>query len=405
MLSPAPALKSRILIFALLASGGSWSFAQEEPSHAPPPTPVRVETVREGLLAPRKRVFGELRAAQQSTLAFQESGIVRELLVREGQAVLEGMVIARLDATRIGLELRVNAANRALASTVILEQEAVLARAVRDLALIKKAESVGGTNVREVADSESDLSIAQAKLEAAHASLAVEAASLAVLEQRLRDHELRAPFAGVITKRHADTGAWLGEGAAVVDLQATDHLRAWLEVPQEFYEPMLAFTKAAPEQSRASGGEEQAHGSSAIEIRDALDHPLQTTTVSFVPSVDPRSRSFPVILDVRADGAKLAAGIALTGFIPSGALANRLIVSRDAVLHGDAGPFLFVVRDDVAVPLQVRIDFPIGDDVAIEADGLTVGSRVVTEGNERLIPMSRVAPIADATPLASEGSK
>jgi len=60
----------------------------------------------------------------------------------------------------------------------------------------------------------------------------------------------------------------------------------------------------------------------------------------------------------------------------------------------------------------VRIAFPAGADVALEPGSLEEGAQVVVEGNERLRPMSPVAPIAApvaapaAAPAAgSEGKK
>jgi hypothetical protein len=71
------------------------------------------------------------------------------------------------------------------------------------------------------------------------------------------------------------------------------------------------------------------------------------------------------------------------------------VVPKDAILRGDAGPYVFAVRGGVAMPVNVRVAFPIGDRVALEAGAaLEPGVQVVVEGNERLMPMSPVAPIA-----------
>jgi len=91
----------------------------------------------------------------------------------------------------------------------------------------------------------------------------------------------------------------------------------------------------------------------------------------------------------------LAPGLALTAYVPAGAVAPRLVVPKDAILRGDAGPYVFAVRGGMAMPVNVRVAFPIGDRVALEAGAaLEPGVQVVVEGNERLMPMSPVAPIA-----------
>ena len=70
---------------------------------------------------------------------------------------------------------------------------------------------------------------------------------------------------------------------------------------------------------------------------------------------------------------------------------------KDAILRGESGPFVYAVRDGIAVPVNVRIVFPSGADVAIEPGALAAGAKVVVEGNERLMPMSPVAPLAAGT--------
>jgi multidrug efflux pump subunit AcrA (membrane-fusion protein) len=65
-----------------------------------------VAEARAAELAPRKRVYGELRAPHRSIVAAEEAGIVREALVSEGLVVAKGDVLARLDDTRVRLEWR-----------------------------------------------------------------------------------------------------------------------------------------------------------------------------------------------------------------------------------------------------------------------------------------------------------
>lgn len=359
----------------------------------PPPTPVRVAEVREESLAPRKKVFGELRAARRVTVATEEGGIVRELLVREGDSVAAGAVIARLDDARIRLEIAANAANLAVARAAVGERESQLARAQRDLDLVNRAAAQGGTNPREIADNESALAVAKAQLVQASAAIAVVEQQGAYLAKRLADLEVRAPFAGVVTTRHAERGAWIAAGGMVVDLVDTVNLEGWFDVPQEMY-------GAAVELSVQS----QKHPSRAlpVDIETATGSTIDAVGMRVVPEIDQRSRTFHAVLGIgRDDGVALASGIALTAYVPAGAQAPRLLVPKDAVLRGESGPFVYAVRDGIAVPVNVRIAFPAGPNVALEPGALAAGAKVVVEGNERLMPMSPVAPIAAGT----EGKK
>ncbi|RLS62107.1 MAG: efflux RND transporter periplasmic adaptor subunit [Planctomycetota bacterium] len=393
---------------ALLTVASAHAHLQEGAPQAPPPTPVRVAPVREESLAPRKRVFGELRAAHRSSLALLEQGIVQKMLVREGQVVKKGEVLAALDTARINIAMHVHASTIRAAHATLVEQDAVLVRAERELRLLESAQAAGGTNPLEVSDAQSAVSIALAQIELAKANIAVLDATAGLLKTRLADHVLYAPFDGVVTKRHVEVGSWLAEGAAVVELQATDKLEAWFDVPQELY-PFVMVQRAYMDAQRELGAmpELAPIERRMMEVSDALDLSLPVSALRVIPAIDSRSRSFAAILDVPNPDATLPAGLALTGFIPTLEPMPRLVVSRDAIMHGDAGPFLFVVRDGLAVvPLQVRIDFPVGEDVAIDASGLRAGEAVVIEGNERLLPMSKVAAVSStSSPVAAGASK
>ncbi len=361
----------------------------------PPPTPVRVVKARAESLAPRKKVFGEIRASRKSTIASEGAGLVREFPVNEGDRVPAGEVLARLDDTRIKLEIAVHAATLDAARATVAEREAVIAREERDLELLRRASAAGGTNPRELADAESALAVARAQATQARAAAVVIEQQGAILNDRLADLVVRAPFAGVVTMRHSEEGAWIAEGGAVVDLIATDELEAWFEVPQELYGATVAL---AAESAKSLTREVP------LSIESATDVPVAAFGVRVVPEVDPRSRTFRAVLRVVNTKELLAPGLALTAFVPAGATAPRVVIPKDAILRGDASPFVYVVRGGVAMPVNVRIAFPLGDDVALEPGAIAAGDEVVTEGNERLMGPTPVAPIAPSVADGGDGT-
>ena len=357
----------------------------------PPPTPVRVANAAEESLAPRKRVFGELRALRRATIATEESGIVREVLVREGDRVERGATLVRLDGERLELEIAGNAAALEAALATVREREAIAAREERDLDLVRKAAAQGGTNQRELSDAESAVAIARAQVAQSRAAVVVIEQQRALLANRLSDLDVRAPFDGVVTMRHAEMGAWVAEGGPVADLIDTGTLEAWFEVPQEL---LAAATELAASSRRDSSAP------LPVAIETATGTILSPSGLRVIPAVDPRSRTFAAVCTVRNSDGALAAGLALTAHVPAGPPAPRVVVPKDAILRGDAGPYVFVVRGGVAQPVVVRVAFPLGDRVALETGAIAAGAQVVTEGNERLMPMTPVAPIA-----GSEGAQ
>lgn len=369
-------------------------FAQDGPPQGPPPTPVKVVEAREERLAPRRKVFGELRAVRRTTVAAEEGGIVREFRVSEGSRVRAGEPVARLDGARIDLELRVLEANTAVARATLAERELGVRRAERDLDLLRRAAAQGGTNPREIADAESDLAVAAAQVVQAEASIAVLEEQAALLAERRRDLEITAPFDGVVTKRHAEAGAWVAEGGAVVELVDSDHLEAWFDVPQELF--------AAAQQLASSSGDGGAPALRSLEIEATTGVRVEPTALRILPEIDAKSRTFHAIAAVREDRGNLATGLALNAYVPQGAPAVWTLVPKDALVYQGVNITVFVVRGGVAVPTPVRVAFPVGEEVAIEPGVIAAGSLVVVEGNERLIPGSAVAPIAAKSAPAAE---
>ena len=270
-------------------------------------------------------------------------------------------------------------------------------RAERDLDLLRRAAAQGGTNPREIADAESDLAVAAAQVVQAEASIAVLEEQAALLAERRRDLEITAPFDGVVTKRHAEAGAWIAEGGAVVEIVDSDHLEAWFDVPQEMF--------AAAQQLASSSASSSDGGSpalSALEIEATTGVRVAPTALRILPEIDAKSRTFHAIAAVREDRENLAAGLALNAYVPQGAPAVWTLVPKDALVYQGVNTTVFVVRGGVAVPTPVRVAFPIGEEVAIEPGVVAAGSLVVVEGNERLIPGSAVAPIAAKSAPAAE---
>ncbi len=381
-----PTLVSLVLPFAAAAQDG----APMDAAKGPPPTPVKVAEAREESLAPRKKVFGELRAQRRTTVAAEEGGIVRELLVNEGARVRAGAPIARLDGTRLELELGILEANATVARATLVERELGQARAERDLELLKRAAAQGGTNPRELADAESDVAVAAALVAQAKAAVAVIERQSALVAERRRDLEIVAPFEGVVTKRHAERGAWIASGGAVVELLDSGHLEAWFDVPQEMFAVAQRLALSASDRDGAAALR-------VLEIQASTGVRVEATGLRVVPEIDAQTRTFHAIATVRDDAANLAAGLALNAFVPQGPVARWSIVPKDALVYQGVNTSVFVVRNGVAVPTPVRVAFPIGDEVALDPGVIAAGDAVVVEGNERLIPGSAVAPIAAAT--------
>lgn len=180
--------------------------AAEVEGPAPAPrTIVAPEVLRmTGTVEVARRFTGQFEPAQEAPLGFEESGTIDAVLVREGDAVAAGDVLARLDTRLLAAERRrLEASRDALAAQVELSRRTN----ARQQTLLTE-----GHVTQQRVD---ETSLQLARLEA---SLAEVDAALAALDVRLAKSEIVAPFGGRIGARLLDAGAVAAPGAAVVTL-------------------------------------------------------------------------------------------------------------------------------------------------------------------------------------------
>jgi len=389
-----PILLAGLLAGLLLESGFG---LPEAASAQAPPARVRVATVLEETIAPRRSVTAELRSPRIADVASVEPGIVVEVLVRDGEPIGAGEPIARLSDARLELELRIAEATLAAAEADVGERAAEERQAIRDLALVEESRAALAANERELLDAESVRDVAAARLEAARRSVAVERTRIAFLQRRLADLSIAAPFDGVVVERFVEVGQWLPPGGAVARLVEVDRLEAWISVPQSVLE----------REARDAAGNAMVSAPfdrEGVSLRiDATGEVLELEAVRIVPQVSRRGRTFTAIGTIRNPGRRLLPGMSATAYVPLGEPRPWLVVPKDAVLFREGGATVWTVRPGregapSAVPAPVEMAFPLGDRWAIERGGVRAGDEVVVEGNERLMPMSPVAPVVDETP-------
>lgn len=366
-----------------------------------PATAVTVDAVRRESVQEHRRVTGELRAVRRSSVATQEEGVVVDMPVTEGRKVTVGEVLAVLDSRRIEIELRQADAEVLAVQGILEERQARQSWREEELDLYRKSAQRGAANVKELLDAEALARIAAAITRQGERRLEVTKARAELLRKRLEDMTIVAPFDGVVVQKHAELGEWVGEGDAVVELVSTGLIDAWLDIPQRYF---AALRDGTPEIS--------------IDV-EAMGGSINVGEMRVVTQVDPKARSFSCVatIDNEAAGGRLAPGMSLTAWIPTGRTAKRLLVSRNAILRNEAGAFLYVARQPPgaargeaasAVPLRVTVSFGVGDRVVVQGPGLAEGDLVVVEGNERLFPMMPVIPIPaedDRAPAEEPGGE
>lgn len=140
-------------------------------------------------------------------VAARRAGIVREVLVQEGQSVQEGQVLARLEDDEPRLTAARARAEVQQAQSQIGLTQVELSTARREyerLQALAPSNFVAGQRLDQAQD---NIRQAQARLEAQRAAVATAQARLNEAEYDLELSVIRAPADGVIVRRYANPGS------------------------------------------------------------------------------------------------------------------------------------------------------------------------------------------------------
>ncbi len=287
------------------------------------PRPLTVTTTAVGTIEPENRVV----------VAAQEEGLVTALLVREGDQVQRGDVLAQLDDRQLGAQLA-----EARARLVEAEGQWRRARTLTQEGLITEADGDAARAAYEVA---------QARVEA--------------LRTRLSFTRITAPVDGVVTVRHVELGDLVGSRAPVVELAAG---RRVLRVPVS----ELDVVKLRP-------------GDNCTVTVDALAQRAFGARIGRIfPAADRTSRQVTVEVVLEEAAPEIRPGFLARAELVVERLPAAIIVPETVVLRGSQYPtFVYVVEGETARvrPIQVGLR---RDGLAQILAGLAPGERVVVEG-------------------------
>jgi RND family efflux transporter MFP subunit len=202
-------IRRPLVLVALVAACGDRAPAPETP--APRRPDVVTVAARDTTITATQAADGVAAAIQQSILSTRLMGTVVAVLVHEGDQVSAGQPLARIDARDLE-------AKGAQVAAAVAAAEAGQGSAALQLKRIRAlyADSAAPRVMLDAA--ETALAQADAAVRAARGA-ASEVAS--VSEYAI----VRAPFAGTVTKRYVDVGAFAAPGAPLIQVQDLSRVR------------------------------------------------------------------------------------------------------------------------------------------------------------------------------------
>ena len=294
-------------------------------------------------VAPRERIWdGRIEAVNQATVSAQTSGRIAELPFDVNDFVDAGEVIMRFTDT---------------------EQRAALTRAQANLqegqARFNEAEQEFA-RVSNMFDndtvSQARFDQAKANRDAAMARLNAVRSGVATAKEQLEYTVVRAPYAGIVAKRHVELGELVSPGQPLITGLSLQSLRVNVDVPQSMFHSIRTIGKAF------------------VYIDGKR---IAATELTFFPVADASANTFRVRVELPDGSATLYPGmIAKVGFVVGET--NRLLIPAEAVVRRSELSAVYVVNDEQVALRQVRLGRRYGDSIEVLA-GLSAGEFVATE--------------------------
>ena len=369
-----------------LAAFSAPSPAQEEKPQTPsqPPAQVGVDAVITEPLRQTVPVIGRFVARQTGVAAARVSGPVGEIRVEVGDRVKAGDVIAVLvnDMLKWQHELQKAEVQQYAAAVKTRKATAKLRR--QELRRIEKLIKSAAFSKARLDDKRQEVAVADSQAAEAQGKLNSARANLKMTGINLYNAAVRAPYSGVISKRHIEVGAYVNLGDPLVTLVDDAHLEIEADVPANRTPALLAGTRL---KAYINGTQEIAARVRAVVPEE--NPQTRTRTVRFVPE-----------LPLGVSG--LASNQSVTLQLPAGNDGTVVTVHKDAILSRKGKTLVFLVQGSKAVMRPVRLGEAVGIRFIVNS-GLAPGDKVVVRGNERLLPGQAIRIREPSTPAKAGG--
>ncbi|MBV9332936.1 MAG: efflux RND transporter periplasmic adaptor subunit [Candidatus Eremiobacteraeota bacterium] len=400
----------RTTLLALVVAGASATLAAcgRKPAQTTPPLAVDAAPASRQSIATFLSLDGQIAPLEQSTLAFQQNGTILKINVNIGDMVRKGELLATIDPRTLEAQLsqaRAQAAQQSASAQgsvvgypvqVQTNQAAVQsAKANLDNAKLvydqnKQLYKQGYVSETALQQSQANYVSAQQSynnavvglrnnvvsyqnVKAQQAGAAAASAQADVLSTQLSQTYLYAPYDAVVANRLVDPGAYASPSQPVLQVARVDKVWINVNVPDEdlpYVHPGITVS----------------YQSSSLPGR-RFTGPVQT--VNLVPTAG--TLSYLARLQVQNPGYVLRGGMLVTVTVTKARAPNAIVVPRSAVAQTPSGNIVYVVADNKAQAVPVRVGVQTDTLAQVTSPRITPGTMVVTTRPDALKDGSEVA--------------
>ncbi|RWA84509.1 efflux RND transporter periplasmic adaptor subunit [Mesorhizobium sp.] len=373
--------KRQLLLIAVLVAAGVVAMLKAYGRGAPEPDvakaasaqaaalTVSVETVVSRQIASSVGATGTVAAWQEATIGAEESGLrLTDVLVKEGDHVKAGDVVARLDGALLKAQL-------AEEKAAVAQAQATLDSALSAARRADKLLASNAVSAETAEDKATAVRTGKAGVEQAEAAAER-------LQAQLDRTTIRAPFDGIVSSKPAVAGSIVQAGTELMKIVRDGRLEVGVLVPEK---DLASISAGQP-----------------ANIVDASGRAFSGSVSQIAETVNSTTRLGTVYVAV-GDGSGLKPGMFARVTVETAA-SRQLTVAETALVWHAGKPAVFVVGDDGKVTERpVVTGTRQNGRVAIES-GLSEGDRVVVAGAGFLNDGNLVRVADDETKAADAAS-
>ena len=303
-----------------------------------PPAPVVVAAIQQQEVDDQFSTVGTVHPRRFSSVASEAEGRVAARYRDTGQRVGLGEALIRLENPRYEAAMLEALADEKLRSFNLEHASALF----RD----------GATSEQAFRDAEYERDRAKSKL--------------GDYRSRLRALTVRSPFSGHVVQILVELGEWVNRGDSVAQIVRTDTVRIHAEVPEKHVNHIRL-------------------GSRVDIVLEALGSGanVQGNVVAVAPDGRSEAHTFPVIVEVLNPEQRIRSRMTARLRFDFHGSGPRLMIHKDAVVNGAAGPVLYLAADGKAVATPLTLGLRHNDLIEVKGK-LQAGDLAIVRGNERL---------------------
>jgi RND family efflux transporter MFP subunit len=328
---------------------------------------IKIGTINRESFTGTVSVTGILDANGKSVISSQLSGVVAEVMVKEGSKVKKGSILASLDKRDFQVQLNQAQINVHKAQNTADQAKITYDQAQTDFGRSEQLFEAGVLAQSDLEQIRQKRDVYQSQYEAAvHVGLPAAQESLKQAQLALDKTDLVSPIDGTVVTCTINPGDFINANTTgpVITIVRDDQINFTGNVPENVLIDLALGQRAEVEADNLPGA--SVYG--------------QIISISQVSI--PTGQFFPVKISIQ-DSGNLKPGMTATANIHVD-VNHALSVPKRAVFRRDGQNCVYVVNEHQAVKTVVSIGIQ-GENTVSVLEGISAGDRIVTEGTDAVL--------------------